>query len=149
MMAPYRPVVPPRRRSASAPPPAAPASVPSCRASSAPDTSQAPRRELLRRWTGFCGSASFRETQLVVRQLCSTRRRKRRPWRRDGTGMCGVWSCVTFQTDRAGGRVRFDVADADVPADDAEGVGDAGALAGEADVRLAAGVFEDFGVGPG
>src|SRR5439155_17190470 len=63
--------------------------------------------------------------------------------------MCGVWSCVTFQTDRAGGRVRFDMADADVPADDAEGVGDAGALAGETDARLAAGFFEHFDVGPG
>src|SRR4051812_32642763 len=53
------------------------------------------------------------------------------------------------QPDRAGGRVRFDVADADVPRANPELRGDALALAGEHDAGLAAGVRDDVDVGPG
>src|SRR6476661_6144595 len=49
----------------------------------------------------------------------------------------------------AGGGVGLDVADADVPADDADLGSDAQALAAEDDDGLAAGLGADFDVGPG
>ncbi len=53
------------------------------------------------------------------------------------------------QANRAGRRVGFDVAEADVPSFDPQLLGDDGALAGEADAGLAAGVFGDFDIRPG
>src|SRR5688500_5817335 len=52
------------------------------------------------------------------------------------------------EPDSARRRVRLDVADADVPAGDAQLAGDALALAGEDDPRLAAGFLGDLHVGP-
>ena len=53
------------------------------------------------------------------------------------------------QPDRTCGRMRFDMADADVPVDDALFVGDAQGFAGEDEFGLAAGLGEDFHVRPG
>src|SRR5947209_845502 len=56
---------------------------------------------------------------------------------------------LTPQSDRAGRRVRLDVADAQVPAADALLGRDAQALAGEDDLRLAAQFFDHLDVRPG
>ena len=56
---------------------------------------------------------------------------------------------VPAHADGAGGGVGFDVADADVPAANAQVFGDALAFAGEGDLRLARGFADDFDVGPG
>src|SRR5437870_13344567 len=58
-------------------------------------------------------------------------------------------SLLPAQSDRAGGRVGFDVAETHVPVHDPQLVGDASAFAAEADARLAAGFFEDLDVRPG
>lgn len=50
--------------------------------------------------------------------------------------------------DGAGGGMRFDVADAEVPAGDSFFTSETGAFAREQDAGLAGGVFDDFNVGP-